>query len=56
MNSIFDSLDIITELRTVPDSVQRLNKYLLVYQEKLLLGECKEKKVKEKQYSDFFKI
>lgn len=56
MNSIFYSLDIITELRTVLDSEQRLNKHFLIYQEKLWLGECKEKRVKEKQYSGFFKI
>ena len=56
MNSIFYSLDIITELRTVLDSEQTLNKHFLIYQEKLWLGECKEKMVKEKQYSGFFKI
>ena len=55
MNSFFDSLDIITELRTVKDSEQRLNKFLLIYQKKLWLGQCK-KMVKGKQYSGFFKI
>ena len=57
MNSFFDSLDIVTELRTVKDSEQRLNKFLLIYQKKLWLGQCKKKKmVKGKQYSGFFKI
>lgn len=44
MNSFFDSLDIVTELRTVKDSEQRLNKFLLIYQKKLWLGQCKKKK------------